>query len=95
MLLDNNLSYTKGDFSGSLTEDTIGLLLERQSNLYPDKEALVSMHQNKRVSYQELNTKVNQLASGLLSIGVKKVTGSPFGLKIALNGLLLSTRQPK
>lgn len=72
MLLDKNLSYTKGDFSGSLTEDTIGLLLEKQSNLYPDKEALVSIHQNKRMSYQELNTKVNQLASGLLSMGVKE-----------------------
>ncbi|AXB31337.1 AMP-binding protein [Vibrio campbellii] len=72
MLLDKNLSYTKGDFSDSLTEDTIGSLLERQSNLYPDKEALVSIHQNKRMSYQELNTKVNQLASGLLSIGVKE-----------------------
>ncbi|GEM75761.1 AMP-binding protein [Vibrio sagamiensis] len=72
MLLDKGLSYTKGDFSGSLSELTIGSLLEKQATLFPDREALVSAHQGQRISYQELNAQADQLASGLLKIGVKQ-----------------------
>jgi fatty-acyl-CoA synthase len=69
---DTLISYSKGDFSGALTEETIGSLLEIQAQRYPEREALISVHQNIRLSYRDLNEQVDMLACGLLELGVKQ-----------------------
>ena len=49
---------------------TMGDLLDRASDIYPDKEALVD--DRVRLTYGELREKVDRLAIGLIKLGVKK-----------------------
>ncbi|MFB0561956.1 MAG: class I adenylate-forming enzyme family protein [Candidatus Lokiarchaeia archaeon] len=49
---------------------TVGNQLLRAVWRHPDKEALVC--KGKRVTYRELNTRVNSLAHGLMELGIKK-----------------------
>ncbi len=57
---------------------TIGSLMDLIAKNYPDKEAIVfyepdkSMDEPERITYQEYQQKVNQLAKGLMAIGVGK-----------------------
>lgn len=51
---------------------TIGELLERQVDLYPEHEAVVYPELNIRKTYTEFNNIVNQTAKGFLSLGIKK-----------------------
>ncbi|MCP5916440.1 AMP-binding protein, partial [Klebsiella pneumoniae] len=39
---------------------------------HPDKDALISAHQNIRLTYRELQRKVNQLASSMIRMGLQK-----------------------
>ena len=45
-------------------------VLERNAERYPDKEAIV--FQDTRLTYKEVNERVNGLARGLLDLGIKK-----------------------
>ncbi|MFD0954792.1 AMP-binding protein [Virgibacillus alimentarius] len=56
----------------SIINLTIGELLERQVELYPNHEAVVYPESNVRKTYSEFNTIVNQMAKGFLSLGIKK-----------------------
>lgn len=64
-------SYDKGPTS-PLIELTIGDFFDQTVERYPDKEALVSAHQNVRLTYRELQQKVNQLASAMIRMGLQK-----------------------
>ncbi|MHC4450145.1 MAG: AMP-binding protein, partial [Planctomycetota bacterium] len=37
---------------------------------FPDREAVVSLHQNRRLTYSQLRTEVDRLAKGLLALGI-------------------------
>ena len=65
-------SHDIGDTNGPLIEATIGRHFEAMARRFPDREALVSCHQNLRYSYRELDVEANRLASALLNSGVAK-----------------------
>lgn len=49
---------------------TLGDLLDKAADVYPDKEAVVDNTQ--RLTYAELREKANKLAIGLINLGIKK-----------------------
>ncbi|PID37099.1 MAG: AMP-binding protein, partial [Pseudomonadales bacterium] len=55
-----------------LIDSTIGDFFDAVVDKYPQREALVSAHQNVRWTYQELQDKVNQLASAMINMGLEK-----------------------
>nr|WP_228259096.1 AMP-binding protein [Marinobacter sp. JH2] len=65
-------SYTSGVADKPLLGMTIGDMLDRTAQQYPDNEALVCLHQGIRWSYREFVEKVNEAARAFLAIGVKK-----------------------
>ncbi|WP_067092685.1 AMP-binding protein [Methanobrevibacter curvatus] len=54
------------------SEDTIGNFFEKQVKLQGDKDFIVYPDRNLRFSYNSFNERVNNLAKGLLAIGVSK-----------------------
>jgi fatty-acyl-CoA synthase len=67
----NTLSYAHGASSVELLGETIGANLERTVQRFPDAKALVSRHQHVRLSYAELNDAIDELARGLMAIGLE------------------------
>lgn len=57
-----------------LQEKTLGQWLEHWAETTPDKEYLVYSDRNLRFTWKEFNDRVDKMAKGLLSIGVKKGT---------------------
>lgn len=55
-----------------LLKDTIGALLERNSQTWPDAEAAVFCETNTRWTWAELNHQVNAVAKGFLGLGIQK-----------------------
>jgi len=45
-------------------------ILEKNAEKYPDKEAII--FQDRRLTYKEINERVNSLAKGLLDLGIRK-----------------------
>ncbi|ALS32921.1 fatty-acyl-CoA synthase [Pseudoalteromonas translucida KMM 520] len=64
-------SYFKGIQSTPLTKQTIGDYFDSIVDNAPDALAVVVHHQNIRLSYKEFQHQVNQLAMGLLALGIK------------------------
>jgi fatty-acyl-CoA synthase len=67
-----NLAHVKGDTDHPLIETTIGQLFDATCASYPDVDALISAHQNIRLTYAELQAKVNALAVSLRRLGLRK-----------------------
>ena len=65
------LAYASGDTAKPLLRETIGQNLEAMVARFPDRDALVSMHQGIRQSYREFNESVDLLAMGLLRLGLE------------------------
>jgi len=65
-------SYASGTSTFPLLGVSIGEMLDNISAKYPDTEAIVSVHQNIRWTYREFSEKVNQVARGLMGMGVEK-----------------------
>jgi len=63
-------------FGLQLWEITIGDLLDQQAQKLPDKEAIVYRYSELklvlRLNYRQYQTQVNQLAKGLLALGIDK-----------------------
>ncbi len=62
-------------FQGSekpLIGKTIGETFDEIAEKYPDNDAIVSIHQNQRFTYRELEDAVNRTAKGFIGIGLKK-----------------------
>ena len=55
-----------------LINDTIGQLFEKQVQIDPDHDFIVYPDRNLRFSYGEFDNRVNNLAKGLLAIGIEK-----------------------
>lgn len=77
-MLYQKLSYVSGTSDKPLIGLTIGEMFDRACKQYANKEALVSIHQNKRMTYQELHDNVNAFASSLLELGFH--TGDRLGI---------------
>lgn len=65
-------SYTSGTSDTPLLGMTIGDMLDRTAEQYPDTEALVCLHQDIRWTYRELVEKVDEAARAFMAIGVKR-----------------------
>ncbi|CAH0389954.1 unnamed protein product [Bemisia tabaci] len=65
-----NWSYFHNPGSEPLRAVTIGNLFEEAVNKFGDAEALVSLAQNRRLTFHQAKTKVDQLAAGLIALGL-------------------------
>jgi fatty-acyl-CoA synthase len=63
-------SYSHGTSDTPLLGDTIGANFERVAARFPDRPALVSRHQDVRLTYAELEAAVDAAAAGLLRAGI-------------------------
>ena len=64
-------AYSIGDQATPLLRETIGRNLESIVARFPDRDALVSMHQGIRQTYREFDESVDLLAMGLLRLGLE------------------------
>ncbi|MDP3740436.1 MAG: AMP-binding protein [Hyphomonadaceae bacterium] len=69
--MTSKLSLVRGAIEPALLEHTIGEALLRAARQWPKQEALVSVHQGIRWSYQDFAFRVDQLAAGFLALGLK------------------------
>ncbi|MDQ3944984.1 MAG: AMP-binding protein [Actinomycetota bacterium] len=67
----SGLAYAHGASVTPLIGETIGENLERTVALHPDGLALVSRHQDQRFTYAELDDAVNEVARGLMALGLE------------------------
>ncbi len=66
---DTSLSYARGGTEPPLLEEPIGDLLDRIAALFPDNEALVSVHQKQRFTYRAFVEEVDRCARALPAAG--------------------------
>src|ERR1700676_380635 len=66
------ISYDHGVSDKKLLGETIGAFFDRQVDRYRDREALVVRHQNVRWTWGQLARRVDDLAAGLLSLGLER-----------------------
>ena len=71
-------SYAAGSLEPPLLDETIGANLERSVAAYGDSEALVEVASGRRWTYRELDDTVNDVARGLLGMGIE--TGERVGM---------------
>lgn len=76
--MNPTLSMAQGATDVPLIEQTIGDFFDDMAARQGDHEALVSVHENKRYSYRELQREVDRLASALLGLGL--VPGDRVGI---------------
>jgi fatty-acyl-CoA synthase len=65
------LSHTQGP-SRPLLDLTIGNLLTRTAERFPDRLAVASRHQGKRLTWAELSAQADRVARGLWSLGIRR-----------------------
>ncbi|WP_289013081.1 AMP-binding protein [uncultured Capnocytophaga sp.] len=70
--MNKNLAYTYGASDISLIGETIDQNLRKTVKKYPNKGALISVHQDYRVTYAEFYAQVTAVAKGLIALGVKQ-----------------------
>ena len=70
--MSKEISYASGASDKPLLGDTIGDKFDEIASKYPEREAIVSIHQNIRFTYNELAKEVNTLAKAFISSGFKK-----------------------
>jgi fatty-acyl-CoA synthase len=66
-----SISYVHGASAIPLLGETIGQNLDRTAATFPDRDALVSVHQGIRLSYAQFHQAVEQAARGLLALGIE------------------------
>jgi fatty-acyl-CoA synthase len=64
-------SYAKGP-ARPLLELTIADLLHRTASRFPDRLAVASLHQGKRLTWAELSDRADRVARGLWALGVRR-----------------------
>ena len=64
-------SYYCGASTTQIIYETIGGYFDRVANEHPDNPALVLRHQDVDWTYSELQQRVDQLAAGLISLGIE------------------------
>jgi fatty-acyl-CoA synthase len=69
--MTQTISYSRGP-SRPLLDLTIGGLLDRTASRFPDRPAVVSCHQGKRLTWAELSEQADRVARGLWALGIRK-----------------------
>jgi fatty-acyl-CoA synthase len=64
-------AFDRGAVEPPLIEQTIGAFFDDMAARQPDREALVSRHQQRRLTYRDLQRQSRQLASALLRLGIE------------------------
>ncbi|HXP13909.1 MAG TPA: AMP-binding protein, partial [Actinomycetes bacterium] len=64
-------SYVHGANPVALLGETIGQNLDRTAARVPDNDALVSVHQGVRMTYAQFHAAVEEVARGLLALGIE------------------------
>jgi len=64
-------SYAHGASDVPLIGETIGAHFDRMAERFADREAVVSCHQDRRMTYGELRRATDEFARGLLALGVE------------------------
>ena len=67
-----NKAHAIGAVDVPLLEETIGAAFDRTVAAFPDREALVVPFQDVRLTYRQLAERVDQLARGLIALGLVK-----------------------
>ncbi|MCZ6666662.1 MAG: AMP-binding protein, partial [Gammaproteobacteria bacterium] len=65
------LSYVCGTSTKPLLFSTVGQVLDQAAARWGDRDAVIVRHQNLRMSYRELRDAADQLAAGLLALGLE------------------------
>jgi fatty-acyl-CoA synthase len=65
------LSYLHGASPVPLLGETIGNNLDRTVARFPDRDAVISVHQGVRMTYAEFHAAVEEVARGLLALGIE------------------------
>jgi fatty-acyl-CoA synthase len=65
-------SYVCGASTSTLIGRCIGQVLDDTAEHYPERDALVVKHENRRFTYRQLKTEIDLAARGFLSLGIKK-----------------------
>jgi fatty-acyl-CoA synthase len=65
-------SYAHGAVTHPLLRETIGENLHNTVSHFPEKDALICVHQNYKASYIEFWQQVEEVAKGFLALNVKK-----------------------
>jgi fatty-acyl-CoA synthase len=74
MPVEENLctvSYARGP-GRPLLDLTIGQLLDRTADRYPDRLAVASCHQSKQLTWAELSAEADRVARGLWALGIRR-----------------------
>ncbi len=66
------LSYSRGSDTVPLVEQTIGNMFDIIVSKYPDNDAVISVHQNVRLTYRDLQQEVDAFCKGLIALGIWK-----------------------
>ena len=66
-----NTSYAHGASVVPLLGETLGANFDRMAATYPRTEAVVSVHQGVRLTYAQMRAATDELARGLLALGVR------------------------
>src|SRR5687768_16218905 len=75
---NTKLSHCAGPTGIKLLDKTIGEQLEETAKKFPDNIALIASHQNTRLTFEELDYKVSEVAKSL--IGLELPVGSKIGV---------------
>jgi len=66
------VSYASGTSDKPLLGMTIGEAFDRTVSLHADREAIISIHQNMRLTYRQLSEQVDIAAKALMALGLQK-----------------------
>ena len=69
--VERQLSYERGSTHPPLIEQTIGDFFDAMALRQPDHPALISRHENRRLSYGQLREEAERLASALVRAGLE------------------------
>jgi fatty-acyl-CoA synthase len=72
--LNTSQSFCRGSTSIRLLEATLGQQLHQTAKKNPHNEALISSHQNVRLTYSELDTKVDKIAKCLIALNLEPLS---------------------
>src|SRR5580693_3073211 len=65
----STLSYVRGP-DAPILEKTMGEVVRDSTMRFPDRDALISRHQNVRMSWREFDREVDRTARGLAGLGL-------------------------
>ena len=70
-MTNKTLSYVCGTSDKSLLFQTIGQVLDAAADRWGDRDAVIMRHQSLRMSYRELRAAADELAAGMLALGLE------------------------